>query len=240
MFSVYHKVNLSLKLFFVFCVSNSRTATTETRTNPRFVMYVTWSSPPPWWPSRTTRAKFTPRTWDWSPLVHRLHVCITSVLLALFVSSFLFLFLLLLVSSSLSNTGSSTGPEETSRGSQQRTGRRRWRRRWQRLQPFLLHVPGVLQQPAHGPAALRWQEAQKADDKDEADGDVRAGHGSRSEHTAATLRWPLQNPMSWFFSLCCVQLPHWRATRAPSARLSWTLWSSTSLTSVVPNTITSK
>lgn len=100
-------------------------------------------------------------------------------------SSFLFLFLSLLVSSSLSDTSTSTGPEETSGGSQQRAGRRRWRqRRQQRLQPFLLHVPGIVQQPAHGPAALRRQEAQKADDKDKADGDVRTGHGSRSGHTA--------------------------------------------------------
>lgn len=113
--------------------------------------------------------------------------------------SFRFLFLLLLVSCSLSNTSSSTGPEEAGRGSQQRAGRRRrWRRRRQRrqrLQPFLLHVPGVVQQSAHGPAALRRQEAQKADDKDEADGDVRAGHGSRSEHTAATRRSPLRSQM---------------------------------------------
>ena len=183
-------------VFFVLCVSNSRTATTATQTNLRFVMYVTWSSPPPWWLSRTTRAKFTPRTWDWSPLLHRLHVCISSALLLLFVSSFLFLSLLLLVSSSLSSTSSSSGPEETSRGSQQRAGRRRWRQR--RLQPFLRHVPGVVQQPAHGPAALRRQETQKADDKDEADGDVRAGHSSRSERTAATLRSPLLTSMSWF------------------------------------------
>lgn len=222
--------------FFVFYVSNSQTATTATRTNLRFVMCVTWSSPPPWWPSRTTRAKFTPRTWGWSPLVHRLQVCITSVLLASFVPSFLFLFLLLLVSCSHSNTSSSTGPEETSRGSQQRAGRRR--RRQQRLQPFLLHVPGVVQQPAHGPAALRRQEAQKADDKDEADGDVRAGHGSRSEHTAASeVTSRITCPDSL---LLCDQLPRWRATPAPSVRLSWTLWSSTSLTSAVPNTITSK
>lgn len=222
--------------FFLSCVSNSRTATTATRTNLRFVMCVTWSSPPPWWPSRTTRAKFTPRTWGWSPLVHRLQVCITSVLLASFVPSFLFLFLLLLVSCSRSNASSSPGPEETSRGSQRRAGRRR--RRQQRLQPFLLHVPGVVQQPAHGPAALRRQEAQKADDKDEADGDVRAGHGSRSEHTAAsevTSRNTCPDSL-----LLCDQLPRWRATPAPSVRLSWTLWSSTSLTSAVPNTITSK
>lgn len=163
-------------------------------------MYVTWSSPPPWWPSRTTRAKFTPRTWGWSPSRHRRHVCISSQLLPsfFFPPNFLFLFLVLLVSSSLSNTSSSPGPEETSRGSQQRAGRRRrrgWRR--QRLQPFLLHVPGVVQQPAHGPAALRRQEAQKADDQDEADGDVRAGHGSRSERTASTPTSPTHNPSRW-------------------------------------------
>lgn len=154
-----------------FCVSPSRTATTATRTDLRFVTCATWSSPHPWWLSRTTRAKFTPRTWDWSPLVRRLHVCVSSVF-----RSFPFqtqkihiLSLLLLFSSSLSDTSSSAAQEETSRGVQERAGRRRrrrGRRGQQRLQPFLLHVPGVVQQPAHGPAALRRQEAQKTDDQD--------------------------------------------------------------------------
>lgn len=118
-------------------------------------------------------------------------------------SEFLNIFLLFLVSSNLSNISSRSAQEETSRGFQRHSGqrRRRWwrRRRWrQRLQPFLLHVPGVVQQSAHGPAALRRQETQKTDDKDEADGDVRPGHGSRSEHTAATQRSPLHNSISWF------------------------------------------
>lgn len=82
--------------------------------------------------------------------------------------------------SSSSSSSSGAAPEETSRGFRRRAGRQRRRRG---LQPLLLHVPGVVQQPAHGPAALRGQEAQEADDQDEADGDVRPGHGPRSEHT---------------------------------------------------------
>lgn len=191
---------------FMVCGSNSQTATTETRTDLRSAKCVTWSSPLLWWPSRTTRAKFTPRTWDWSPSVHKRRVCTTSLFLASFFPvspqkiRILNIFLLFLGSSNLSNTSSRSAQEETSRGFQRHSGRWRRRRRWwrQRLQPFLLHVPGVVQQSAHGPAALRRQEAQKTDDKDEADGDVRPGHGARSAHTAATHRSPSHNSASWF------------------------------------------
>lgn len=175
----------------------SRTATMETRTGRRCVMYVTWRSPLPWWPSLTTRAKFMPRTWDWKLSAPRLHVCTDFNVMISFMTSSplpsLFCFracvfpdwrYCFLFNSSLPNTTSSgSAKEETRRWFKRHAGDRR-RRRQQQPGPFLLHLPGLLQQSAHGPAALRGQEAQETDDQAETDGDIRPLHSSRSGHTS--------------------------------------------------------
>jgi len=73
-------------------VFERRTVTTETPTGRRRVASVTWPSPLPWWPSRTTRAKSTPRTWGWKPLAPKLQVCTLKTRVALLTSHFLFPF----------------------------------------------------------------------------------------------------------------------------------------------------
>lgn len=232
---------------FVFCASNSQTATTETRTDLRFVTCVTWSSPPPWWPSRTTRAKFTPRTWGWNPSRHRRHVCTSSQRLP----SFLFVFFPQFPfsffwccwfpvafqtpaavqarkkpaedpSSAPAGGGSGGGGEDGSDSN-----------RFCSMCQASFNNPLMAQQHYVGKKHRKQMTKMKLM---ETYGPATApGQNARPPRPRPLPTIPCADSLP-----VCVQPPRWRATPAPSARLSWTLWSSTSLTSVAPNTTTSR
>lgn len=200
-------------------------------------MCVTWSSPPPWWPSRTTRAKFTPRTWGWSPLVHRLHVCITSVLWhQFFPVSFSFFCHCWFPAAFQTPAPVQARKKPAEDPSSAPAGGGGGRDDNNDSNRFC----SMCQASFNNPLMAQQHYVGKKHRKQMTKIKLMETYGPATAPGQDTrLRSPLHNSMSWFSPVAC-QLPRWRATRAPSVRLSWTLWSSTSLTSVEPNIITSK
>lgn len=209
----------------------------ETPIGQRCVMYATWRSPLLWWPSRTTREKFMPRTWDWRPSVPRPQVCAGFFVFFLFIKpsapNLLFLYLndfyFSVTNSSRPNTSSSSAEEETWWRFKQHVvdGRRQQQQQQQQPRPFLLHLPGLVQQPTHGPAALCGQEAQETDDQAETDGDVRPVHNTRSDPPTRDTQTSRPGQRTSLLSkkkkkshFLRQQPPRWRATHAPSATLN--------------------
>lgn len=208
------------------------------------VIFATWRSPVRLWPSLTTRVKFMQRTWEWNPSTLRSQVSTeysNSSTVVLLMNLVKYDIMICPLNSYLSKTFITSSPaeEDASWGSRQHDGDG-WRNQ---LNPLLLHLSGIVQQPVDGPATLCGQKASQAAYQAEANGDIRPVLSTRCQHSNQPHSHVSLNKGTHGLKICafctCQQLPHWRGTSAPSARLNWTLWNSTSLTSAALNIRTS-